>query len=166
MIHRSVPPPCRLSFARALQPQQDSIKPCASCVIPTSCTQGQECSPCLCAEGGLLHLQCPCHCSPVRLKTSSCVHGNQAGFLRMKPQWAAACFYQAANPKWNNHRTSTSRCCTVQREQQMAVLGQEHLFLGQSKRKKPVLSMCTCEISDRQIKGKAGFSRDASSRQD
>ncbi|KAI4825339.1 hypothetical protein KUCAC02_021025, partial [Chaenocephalus aceratus] len=38
-----------LSFARALrclsqQPQQDSIKPCASCVIPTSCTQGRECS--------------------------------------------------------------------------------------------------------------------------
>lgn len=46
---RSPPLPCRLSFARALpwlaqQPQQDSIKPCASCVIPTSCTQGQECS--------------------------------------------------------------------------------------------------------------------------
>lgn len=26
------------------QPQQDSITPCASCVIPSSCTQGRECS--------------------------------------------------------------------------------------------------------------------------
>ena len=49
--------PCRLSFARAparlaQQPQQDSIKPCASCVIPTSCTQGRECSAVFVCRGG------------------------------------------------------------------------------------------------------------------
>lgn len=106
--------PCRLSFTRALhwlaqQPQQDSIKPCASCVIPTSCTQGRECSGVFVCWGRPVSSPVPVSQQSHTGKPKNIqlwVHGNQGNFLRIKPQRLAACFYQTAGP---TETTTTNR---------------------------------------------------------
>lgn len=125
--------PCRLSFARALpwlaqQPQQDSIKPCASCVIPTSCTQGRECSAVFVCRSRSVS-------SPVPVSQQSRTgKPKNIQLCTWKPrrlsedETATGCslFLSNGSPHSNNHHTLTLLCvwCSVKCEQQMAVLVQ------------------------------------------
>lgn len=91
-----------LRLTKTQHPQQDSIK--ALSLLVSSLQAAHKAVSVmlyLCAEGGLFHLQGPCHSHLiwVNLKTSSCVCVSvktEETFLWMKPQWLAACFYQTA----------------------------------------------------------------------
>lgn len=140
---RSLSLPCRLSFARAQtclaqQPQQDSIKPCASCVIPTSCTQGRECSAVFVCRGRPVS-------SPVPMSQQPCTgEPKNIQLCSWKPQrlsWdetstACSLFLSNSSPHRNKRHTSTSLWCSARCEQQMADLVQVDVLRKKHKEKK------------------------------
>lgn len=108
-LHQSLVP------TPTLHPQQDSVKPWASCVISTSCTQGRECnavfvhwrrpvsSPVLMSQPSRLG-------KPKNIQLCVCEQKNQGDFGVDETTAARSLFLSNSSPHWNNRYTLTSLC--------------------------------------------------------